>query len=244
VVREIEFKLGAPALAQLATVAGNANKLAQIQEIISGAGIVSDIKSITKRISTEAGVSMQDADKIVRSLVNLYNMLVDMAASPSELIEALSAHLEQKTPETWRAGHLHNWKAAQIRIIETLASIKEDSPLATFAKSREVLFGHENIYDSARIFTAVRPVFNRNGDKVLQMLVLHDLVLEFYAGAVNETRKIQISLNASEVAELKNQCERAQRKAGAIKLAFTGQPWKTTIATNPVPDGDDNDDEN
>lgn len=239
--QEIEFKLGAPALAQLAALATNADKLGQIEQIVSAAGVVSDIRSITKRVTSEAAISSTDATKVVRSLVNLYNMLADMAISPGELIDALTSYLEHRVAESWRGAHISNWKSAKSRIIDTLSSIKDDSPLATFAKSREVTFGHQNLYEGARIFTSIRPVFNRNGDKILQMIVSHELVLEYYAGTGSETRKIEVSMNATELAELKNQCERAQRKAGTVKLAFTGQPWQTTIASNPAPEGYDDD---
>lgn len=90
---------------------------------------------MTKQLSSDTGLSRSDADRIVRALVKLYSMHIDTGIPPNDLIDSLTTYLEEKPPKEWRDANLVQWRNARAAISRIVASIKDDSPLATCAKA-------------------------------------------------------------------------------------------------------------
>jgi len=80
--------------------------------------------------------------------------------------------------------------------------------------------------------TDLRPVFNEAGDRIVQSVISHVLSIDYHDGM--DHRVIQFSLDAGRLAELKEDCERAIRKAAVLKRDLASAPWPVSVFRDSV----------
>ena len=101
------------------------------------------------------------------------------------------------------------------RILDT------ESTLGRAAKAGSLLVRHQTLLCSAQILTDVRPVFDEPAESVDAFVAFHTLMVTYHE--VVDTRTISMAMDSRDLATLKEQIERAQRKecelTGALSTA-------------------------
>jgi len=82
-------------------------------------------------------------------------------------------------------------------------------------KARTLQYAYEHLLRSARILTDVRPVYDDDADEILGGVVTHSLVIEYTEGGRHHHS--YFALDTQDVGRLKQQCERAERKAATTE---------------------------
>ena len=66
----------------------------------------------------------------------------------------------------------------------------------------------------------------------MQSVVSHTLSIDYHDGP--DHRVIQFTLDATDIADLKKQCERAQNKSAVVKRDLKCLPWPTSVFREPT----------
>ena len=214
----------------LAHLAGYADRLAQIARVIAqshpGAESVPGAE-LANTVGASVGSSSDDARHLLFTIWNLYHLQKSMHVSAAKLIDEVTASLETRAPDPWKAEHLGAWRKAHDEIVSLLDTMTDEHPLVVSGKAATLGQEHQNLLVEARIVTDVRPVFNSAANRVLESLIIHTLLLGYFDGV--KTRRIEFALDASDVANLRRLCDRAERKATVLRAALKDLPWNTTV---------------
>lgn len=227
------FSLPESAYAELAALAKHAQILSDFTEYVADVQQVS-LKEAVVKASKKTALTQDESRRIIRALLNLHSLVAHLEKDPADVVSAVTSTLELKASESWKKANLEAWNNATDSIVKVLSEIGPDSALAVTGKARAIERSHENGYVDSRIFTTLRPVFNRDGDAIQKMIVFNELVLTIVSGGSPQT--LQIALDASDIIELKKQCERAQLKSATVQKSLSELPWQTYISNDPEND--------
>jgi hypothetical protein len=76
----------------------------------------------------------------------------------------------------------------------------------------------------------MRPVFDDAGESIKQTIVTHTILIDYSDGGDN--RQLQVAMDASDIAELRRLCERAEVKAASLRSVLKDMPWPVSIPPN------------
>ena len=107
------------------------------------------------------------------------------------------------------------WEQKKGPICAAIDSLRPDDVFLLSEKAGRISFAHQNIFKDAQILTDLRPIFNEAATSIVQAVVTHALYLEYYDGT--ETRRLELTLDATDAAHLKRLCTRAEQKAISAK---------------------------
>jgi hypothetical protein len=212
-----------PGLAKLGLYAG---KLPMLGEVASELGPKLSLQTLRKQFADKAGIPFQDSDVIVSALIHLLHLLESADKSITEVLGVMTLDLEERAPEQWRSENLDNWKKGATNVAEAL---NPDGPLAILHKTLEITTAHQNVFESARIFTDVRPVFNSSASGIFRAVVTHMLTVSS-RNADGQPLTSYFALDSYDVEQLKKRCDRALTKAATIKAGLSSLAWPTDIA--------------
>jgi hypothetical protein len=214
----------------LAYLARRADALPHIANVIAqtlpGAQPVPGAE-LARIIGPKINLSPDDAQHILFTIWNLYRLKKGLHVDATKLVDDLTTSLDDQASEKWKAEYGAKWEAARKDVVSLLEAMTDEHPLVVSSKAAELGQAHQNILVKARIVTDVRPVFNAAGDKVLESLIIHSLLLNYFDGV--ETRRLEFALDANDIAELRRLCERAESKAGVLRTGLKVLPWVTTV---------------
>lgn len=191
---------------ELISLADNAERL---NEFIEAAGRhkaaltpAEAIGALSKELSIDGGVLRQ----IFNGLENLKN-LSDEFGTPEKVLNELAGYLSDAA----------NTKIEQKKsiIISAVEKYQGDNSVTISYKAQRLTYLRENIYQEAEIITDTRPVFDAKGERVIEYLVTHSLVVTYFHQGRLEN--IHLAMDAADVLKLRKGCDRAMIKAKAIK---------------------------
>lgn len=206
----------------LALLAKHRDKLPVIRECASEA--TASITELVRLASARTGLPEDDVSDIVDALLGMHGVRSRLNVSAEVLVQALNTCIEQQAPEEWRKENLTAWQAAREALKEAFRS---DDPVGIFEKSIRLAVAHQNVLETSRIVTDVRPVFDDAGEKILRAVVTHVLMVEYFDGS--DTKRIHLMLDAKDVKELKRICERADKKATVLLEATKALDWPVSV---------------
>jgi hypothetical protein len=229
----VDFNVRLPreALDDLAHLARNAANLKAVASVVAsrlptlspGTGL----SRVSQLVEKEAGVRSQDAQRILNTIANLYRVMNRLSLKAQAFVEAISPSVESHLSRTSDSQLLAAWKESTHAVAELLGAITDEHPIAIQAKAEQLSLAHRNVLVDARLLTDVRPVFNSGGDRVIEALISHVLLLGFTEA--DEIRTLEISLDADDVARLKRLCERAETKAITLRKALGEAKWSSFV---------------
>jgi hypothetical protein len=224
--RDPNSLLGLPEVAQsdLANMATHADKLSQIALAVKDARPGVELAPI---VATTTGLSTDEAQRILWTIWNLYLLKRRLDSDSAKVIADVTKSLEKQTSEGWKQKHLQAWNNSVGEVVSLLDTITDEHPLAVNSKAAALGRAHQNLFTEARVITDVRPVFSAGGDRVLESLIVHTMLLDYFNGT--KVRRIELALDAADVAQLRRLCERAERKAAVLKAALKDLPWATAV---------------
>jgi hypothetical protein len=178
-------------------------------------------------VASDVGLPKEEVERILATIWNLYQMKRQERLNSAKFIEEVTATLEKETSDEWKSKHLAAWRSSCSDVVSLLDSITDEHPLVIGSKAAALGTAHQNCLVRARVITDVRPVFNNAGDKVVESLIIHTLLVNYFDGT--EVRRIQFALDADDVEQIRRMAERAKGKAATLKSALDGLPWMTAV---------------
>ncbi len=211
----------------LAHLAKYADKLRSIAgpaaELEPGIGF-SDIARI---VGEKTGITVPEVNRILWTIWNLYHLKSRTRVDTLRLLGEISGVLESRAPDKWKNENLETWNKATAAISEFVDQLTDTHPLIVARKAERLGYAHQHVFAEARIVTDVRPVFDAGADKILESFVTQSLLIDYLDGG--ESRQIEFALDAADVSQLRRLCERAERKALALKAELDKLPWPSAI---------------
>lgn len=117
---------------------------------------------------------------------------------------------------------------AREQLKDLLSQVGTDSPLMISSKAQGLVYDRENILRKFRIITDARPVFNEGADQVCEMLVTHNLVIEYEDRSGQH--ELYLGIDASDLDLIRASCDRADLKAKTIQKALGDQGnWRVVV---------------
>ncbi len=211
---------------------GSADRLPQIEALSAEIEPQIGTAAIAKQIAGRTGLTTSELRRLLVSLLNVYHTQVRLKLTPEGTVDAISDNLRRVAKTSESQERVKIWDKAKAKIIETLRKLYPDHPLETAYKAYRVATARQYELVGMRIFTDARPVFNEAGDAIVQTIISHVLSLDYHDG--HQHRVVQFNLDATDVTDLKEMCERAVLKAGIIKRDLKASPWPTTIFREPT----------
>jgi hypothetical protein len=201
---------------EVAAIANNGEKLSEIVKSSAEIGPRVGTVMIARRLSKIVALDFGQLILTVNGLVHVYGTRSELEITTEEAIEALGNSLEKAKA----ADVLSAWNSAKPKIIEALDALNEEHALIVSHKAGIIASSRPNPVHSMKLFTDTRPVFNESGERVLFTVIGHTLALEYHEEYRH--REIQLSLDASDVANLLELCVQADVQAASLKASISG----------------------
>jgi DNA-binding Lrp family transcriptional regulator len=161
----------------------------------------------SRPLAHSLSISNTDAGRLLNALQNLQiiNQETKNYEKTFEIItDRLTADVRDK------------WISAKAIILSILTLVNADHPAIISQKARRLSFEYERIFVSSDILTDLRPVFTSDGEKLLETIIQHKLVITQHDSSHRDS-DIHFVLDARDVINLKNACERAIKKAKVLQ---------------------------
>jgi hypothetical protein len=223
----LPFKLPRPVIADAGHLAESAASLGEIAA--TAVSLLSSVpfQDYPRAIAKELKVSPDSVGAAIASLREFRRMQHALDLGPEEFLSRLTMSLHNDAPAKWKAKYLTQWSESQEVVKDVLQSLVADHPLVLLWKSEDLSGAYENLLGESVIITDIRPVFNRAEDKVVQTVISHTLLIDYLCGS--EQKRIQFALDATDVADLREACERAKSKSDSIRAAMPKLGWPTSV---------------
>jgi hypothetical protein len=222
--KEIILSLDDDGIAELTALADHADKLDAILAAATSAGPQVGTVALARRISEKVGLALPNVFAILGAILSFYRTQARQKVDATEVADAISAYLRATQPSSTLAP---TWNSVKQSVVRALAAMSPDHPIQVASKAMQIATAKEHDLVGMRILTDVRPVFNEAADAIIQGIITHSLILDYHDGHTHRT--IQFNLDATDVADLRQQCDRAERKASTLKRDLKSMAWPTTI---------------
>jgi hypothetical protein len=161
-------------------------------------------------------VGNDDADILLSQLFSL-SMLVRASESTSiEVMKAIRAALDAPQQQEELDA-----------VAPALQSLIDSTPIRLVTKAMELSYDYTNLLRKARILTDIRPLFDEQGDAVEAAVVTHTLRLGYSSECGNH--ELSVALDLQDVKKLRDQCDRAIKKASSIRDEFVRSTSKPCL---------------
>ncbi len=214
-------------LQDLLYLAQHADLLPQIAKWAAEVPIGSSFSAISKHVSENLHRPEVDVDRILSTFQNILRVQARMRSDPAQVIDSLLEQCEPYATSHEQPQSAESLKRFRESILPALSSIGPGHPLEVARKAERLFFAHQNTFNDARVITDLRAVFDQAGEKILEALVTHTLIVDYYESGF--PRRIEIGVDATDLENLRTACERAQRKAIALREEMKDKAWPTKI---------------
>lgn len=171
-----------------------------------------NIRGFSARLASKISLETELVDEVITALWNIKNVQRNLGVNSETIIKVLTKSLQRSASEEWQSEYLDAWKESADEIAHALDSLTDDHAIFISAKANSLAYTQQNLMVNARIITDVRPVFDTAGENILETVITHMLALR-YADGSRERRLITFALDNEDLASLRRQCERAERKS-------------------------------
>ena len=190
-----------------------------LMERSAGKPDFSPIREFTS-IAGQLGLPFNEVSSWFSTLENLIDMRAAGVPKSSEITARLHARLS--------APRAEKLKAKEHEFVRVLDAYAADHPIHISMKAQKLSYLHEHLYQDGEIITDVRPIFDGDGTTVREMVITHSFVLNSFSYGEGG-RRTHFALDATDLLRLRDTCERAIRKATALKDALGGRQWTVKV---------------
>ena len=159
-------------------------------------------------VSEALDVDDEAAHCVVRFLLALYGLRRRRLLDASEVMEGLRYAVSKAG---WGEEESKRWDSIQ-KQLDRLLDIDQ---VWAVSKALSLAYEYPNLYQSARIITDIRPVFDVSGEMVVGSVVSYTLQVHY--DDAHGSHSLSVVMDQEDVDQLGESCERAKRKAGAAK---------------------------
>lgn len=172
---------------------------------------ISRAKFVVQAIGAVPGLQKVVADGLMRAVLRMQAARIAWGATAEEFVQALAGAENVVESETL-SQNTDSWRQRLKNILST------ESVFLT-AKAATVLTAQEHPFESAGIYTDIRPIFSESVSESeiagpTAAVLVHHLRLRF--GGENQPRELDVALDNRDLETLARIVERAKRKAAAL----------------------------
>ncbi len=190
----------------------------QLEPMIASIGSLDKSKTLNDviaQLKKMTGLDEKRLREVLDALALFHSIGNSHALTPADLYASLTERLETIATSEWKQQFLDGWKRNHKSLTYAIDS---DNPFGVFYKIINLTYTHQNIVQDLRLISDIRPVFNREGNKILDSTVGHSLVINYTDGGPDR-KTIHFSLDDSDLSELQKICTRSAAKAALIRNA-------------------------
>ena len=168
-------------------------------------------EALSSSLAQRTGLEISVVGPLVSLLFRLALVQRSLELTASAFLEALTTTLTDMGDDKWSAADSQRWAERREQIERVLAS---QGALAAGAKAAELLLEQQLLFVTSRVVTDVRPVFDEGAERLLGFATFHNLAIGCYEDGKHRT--IRIAMDSDDIARLRDQLGRAQRKEKLI----------------------------
>ena len=146
----------------------------------------------------------EDAAVLLRQLLGFGKLQRDLDASSDEIIKAVE---DAAKDAAWSSEEIEAWKGAAGQF----QSLLDCDATHAVVKAVDLALDHQRLYQTARILTDIRPVFDDDRDNFLGAVVHNILRIKFFEGG--GSKDVTFVLSEEDIFKLRDSCERALKKS-------------------------------
>jgi hypothetical protein len=179
----------------------------------------------SRPLAARLSISLLEAERLLNVLQNF--QLINQETADQDKTFALIA--DRLTPDA-----REKWLNARETILSILQlSVDTNHPAVISRKARRLAFQYERIFITGEILTDLRPVFTIDGNKVLDLIVQHKLIITQHDNSTRaDNTEIHFVLDARDVINLRNACDRAIQKANVLKDSLGNLPLTIEVLSD------------
>jgi hypothetical protein len=180
--------------------------LERIADRLEASTILISRSKIKELIIGEVGTEY--GPELARFLFGIAVSFRSDSLAPLATLDRISDMVEQ-APNS--ADRFPGWMDCRPVLVRLLAS----SSLQVATKALEVSYDFERLYQTGRFLTSVRPIFDKERDRILGATVVQTLRLEIISSSGEEST-LSIALDRADIEQLKKSCDEALKKGKVI----------------------------
>ena len=215
------FLYAAPMPHVLAMPSDQVEKLRVLRDLDPGAipkvarrltdgAVITRVRELEGVLKNELGDQGADLAEVLTGIAVLAR-----SSTAQEIFGDLTETIRRRAVPSWDPEEFERWKGVQAGLDELLAV----EQYLALGKAINLRYAHANVFQAAQIITDVRPVFNRDGTTPLSLVISHTLEVRYARGTSRQS--ITLSVDARDVKTLRELCDRADKKAGALVHYFS-----------------------
>ena len=175
----------------------------------------------SRPLAERLNLSVRDAQRLLFAFQNLQQ--IDQETDREKTFTIVA--------DRFAPDEREKWIAQRTVLISIFSLLDADHPAVISMKAARLAHSHERIFMNAEIITDLRPVFTSKGDKILNMVVQHTLVLTQHDNQHHDS-DFHFVMDAQDILTLKTACERAILKAQVLKDSLADEPWVTEVLSD------------
>jgi len=200
--------------------------LQKLVDSLPHVGLTLDRDRLTRALAEAAALEATSVAPIVTALWRLAFAQQGFETDAVGFVNALTGALAAVSAERWAGTDTENW-SERVGLVAQL--LRPDGAIAICAKAVDLRAEEQLIFCRARTLTDMRPVFDESAERVQGYVLFHTLRITCHEGV--ETREIYISLDGSNVRDLRRQLDRALRKQDLLAATLKGAGFQTLLRT-------------
>jgi hypothetical protein len=162
------------------------------------------------------------ADRIMRPLLGLQSMIRHKRIGPEEAVKAVREALQSADPK-WTDAELRRWDALE----QDFQALISSPAVRRVSVTLELTYEYENLLQSARIVTDIRPMFNEDVSAIEGAVISHTLRVRY--DSAEGDHSLSLAMDQNDIKDLQRQCERALQKATAAQRLMTENAKVKTV---------------
>ena len=227
-ITEIRLDLDEDAVEEVSKLASSADRLAQIISLSSDMQPQVGTIKLSRQLAQRMNLDISEVRALVTALLNFHRTQGRLKLDSAATADAIEQNLSKTDAGKKR---LPLWQEAKAKIVGAIAGLNSEHPLIASAKALQVATSRQYDLVDMRIFTDARPVFNDAGTRVIHTVISHVLSLDYHD--CHDHRILQLTMDAGDLIELKELCERATKKANILKNDLERAGWSVSIFREP-----------
>ncbi len=111
-------------------------------------------------------------------------------------------------------------------MVNALRLYNKDNPVSLTFKAQRLTYNRERLFHEVEIISDARPIFDTKGEKVIEFVVTHSLVVSYFVNG--DYQRQYYSVDNADILNLRTACDRAILKSRTPKDAL-GEKWPTEV---------------
>ncbi len=163
------------------------------------------------------------AESVTRLCLALNGVMRHSQLDADSVVSSIQSTIEREA--RWTNEEIDRWTSIEPIFVRLLGS----SAFRVVAKAMDLSYEYANLYRRARILTDIRPLFMSDAESVEAAVISYTLRLRF--DSADGEHELSIAMDEGDVRELRDQCERALKKARVARDLMANTAAIPTIVT-------------